>query len=652
MGSSESPGQEGTPGSEVAVAETPPASARTRAVDRLNLRRMLSAASQERPWDWRSRAGLAIVCVGLIFGFGAKYPNFLTVNNLLITLLSVTSVGVAGLGTMFLLISGNVDLSIGGQYALIGVLVGITARDTQNTVLAVTVGLAAGILIGFINGRLVRLLRISPLIVTLGMGTLLIGLGFVFSGGVSVFGFPHSFVSIGQARIGDLYLPVLIGAAVFLGFSIILLRSVLGLRIYAIGGNPTAAKLSGVNVDRYVTSLYMLNGALMGLVAIMSVAQVATASPDVGGGFELLVLTAVILGGVSFTGGSGHPFGVFVGVLTIGILDAGVIFANVASYWEQVVQGSALLIALSADQFAAYRRRQAASKARGRLDDHREELSSPTSEDESIAAAPSPRNAATASKARVVLSCHGLTKYFGAVSAVRDVSLSLMAGEILCLAGDNGAGKSTLVTMLSGALQPDEGRIEVEGRQVTLRDPGAARALGIATVYQDLALCLNLGAAENLTLGAEPRRWAKWGVLSWRDNRAALSEAKERLTQLGVNLPDYRQPLRLLSGGQRQSVAIARVAEPAVKVVILDEPTASLGYRQTRRVIGLVRSLAASGVAVVVISHDVDTIMALADRIVALRLGKVILEGRSSVITEESLIHAMAGYVPKRQSMG
>jgi ribose/xylose/arabinose/galactoside ABC-type transport system permease subunit/ABC-type branched-subunit amino acid transport system ATPase component len=649
MGTSEPPGPEDAPGGEIAAVQTPPTPGPTRAVDRLNLRRALSAASQERPWDWRSRAGLAIVCVGLIFGFGVKYPNFLTVSNLFVTLLSVTSVGVAGLGTMALLISGNVDLSIGGQFALIGVLVGITARDTHNTLLAIAAGLATGMLIGFINGRLVRLLHISPLIVTLGMGTLLIGLGFVFSGGVSVYGFPPSLVSIGQSRIGDLPLPVLIGAIVFLVFSILLLRTVLGLRIYAIGGSPTAAKLSGINTDRYVTGLYVFNGALMGLVAIMSVAQVATASPDVGGGFELLVLTAVILGGVSFTGGSGHPFGVFVGVFTIGILDAGVIFANVPSYWQQVVQGSALLIALSADQFAAYRRRRAAGKARGRLDDLPGEPPAVDGEDESIAMAPSTRRAA-AGNGRAVLSCHGLTKYFGAVCAVRDVSLSLIPGEILCLAGDNGAGKSTLIKMLSGALQPDDGRIEVEGREVNFRDPGVARALGIVTVYQDLALCLNLGTAENLTLGAEPRLWAKWGVLSWRDNRTALSVAKDRLNQLGVNLADYRRPLRLLSGGQRQSVAIARVAERGVRVVILDEPTASLGYRQTRRVVDLVRSLAASGVAVVVISHDVDTVITLADRIVALRLGQVILEGRSSTITEESLIHAMAGYVPKRRA--
>jgi ABC-type branched-subunit amino acid transport system ATPase component len=427
---------------------------------------------------------------------------------------------------------------------------------------------------------------------------------------------------------------------------VIILKTVLGVRIYAIGGSPTATELAGISVDRYVTGLYVVNGFLMGLVAILSTAQVGSASPEVGVGFELLVLTAVILGGVSFTGGQGHPFGVFVGVFTIGILDAGVIFANVASYWQQVVQGGALLIALSADQFAAFRRRQAIARARRRHDGER---AAPVMAPLDLTAPGGGHPSSVRPKGPTILACRDLTKYYGPVCAVRAVTLSVAAGEVLCLTGDNGAGKSTVIKALSGAVTPDEGTVEVEGRPVELKQPRDARDLGIMTVYQDLALCPNLGSAENLVLGAEPAR-TRWGILSWRDDRAALVDARRRLEKLHITLDDYRQPVRLLSGGQRQSVAIARVVAPGVKAVILDEPTAALGLRQSKSTLDLIRSLAEQGVGVIVISHDVETVLSLADRIIVLRQGQVILEGEPSGITEEALIHAMAGYVPRREA--
>ena len=312
----------------------------------------------ERPWDATSRIGLMFFCAALYLGLGIKYPNFLTADNFFITLLSVTSIGVAAIGMTALLISGNVDLSIGGQYAFIGMVTGIVARDSQNSALAILTGLGCGAVLGYTNGRLVRLLRISPLIVTLGVGTVLHGVAFVISGGVSVYGFPARFVRLGQTYFGPVPLPVVVGGIVFLIVSVALLRTVAGLRTYAIGGNANAARLSGVDVDRYVTGLFAMNGILIGLVSVMTVARLGSASPTVGVGFELDVLTAAILGGVSFVGGSGHPFGVFVGVFTIGVLDAGIIFAGVADFWQQVVQGGALLVALSADQWASHRRAQ------------------------------------------------------------------------------------------------------------------------------------------------------------------------------------------------------------------------------------------------------------------------------------------------------
>lgn len=600
------------------------------------------AGRAERPWDATSRIGLTVLCVALFLGLGAKYPNFLTFDNFFITLLSVTSIGVAAIGMAALLISGNVDLSIGGQYAFIGMVTGIVARDTNSTLLPIASGLAAGALLGYTNGRLVRLLKISPLVVTLGVGIVLHGFAFVLSSGVSVYDFPKRFVTLGQTYLGPVPLPVIVGGVVFAIASVILLRTVLGLRTYAIGGNAAAANLSGIDVDRYVTGLFTVNGALIGLVSVMTVARLGSASPTVGVGFELDVLTAAILGGVSFVGGSGHPFGVFIGVFTIGVLDAGIVFAGVADFWQQVVQGSVLLAALGADQWAQQRRRR--SRTAAEPDDRvpPEQGRGPTVDEQLDE---TPAACARGQLGEVALSCHGLTKHFGSVIAVRDVGFSVRAGEIVCLVGDNGAGKSTVIRMLSGALQPDTGSIQVDGDPVELTRPADARSLGIATAYQDLALCPNLGVAENLTLGSEPTR-THWGILSWRDDRAAEEEARERLAALNIVLRDYRLPVNQLSGGQQQSVAIARAAQHGATIVILDEPTAALGVTATRRVLDLVTRLAQGGVAVIVITHDLDTVWQLADRVVVLRLGSVVYDGPATTIGQGDLIHLMAGYRP------
>ncbi len=231
------------------------------------------------------------------------------------------------------------------------------------------------------------------------------------------------------------------------------------------------------------------------------------------------------------------------------------------------------------------------------------------------------------------------------MAAVRDVSFGVSPGEIVCLVGDNGAGKSTVIKMISGVTPADQGSISLAGHRLQLASPGNARAAGIETVYQDLALCPNLGAALNLVLGKEPRT-THWGPFSLRDDDAAEALARARLAELAIVLDDYQQPVGLLSGGQRQSIAIARVAEAGIAAVILDEPTAALGVAQTRNVLTLIRTLADRGSAVLMVTHDIDTVFAVADRVVVLRLGRVVFDGAASAVTQPQLVHLMAGIVP------
>ena len=236
-----------------------------------------------------------------------------------------------------------------------------------------------------------------------------------------------------------------------------------------------------------------------------------------------------------------------------------------------------------------------------------------------------------------VLSLTGITKRFGAVQALSDVHMHVRAGEVVALVGDNGAGKSTLVKVISGVYTPDAGDITFAGRKVTVGGPSEAQALGIATVFQDLALCDNLDVVANLFLGQEWRRGP------FIDEVGMEKEAWRLLKTLSAKIPSVRIPIASLSGGQRQTVAIARSLVGSPKVVMLDEPTAALGVAQTAEVLNLIERLRETGLGVILISHNMADVQAVADRIVVLRLGKNAAEFRVEEATTEELVAAITG---------
>jgi D-xylose transport system ATP-binding protein len=219
------------------------------------------------------------------------------------------------------------------------------------------------------------------------------------------------------------------------------------------------------------------------------------------------------------------------------------------------------------------------------------------------------------SKGETILSLRGVSKNFGAVAALTDVSLEVHAGEVVALVGDNGAGKSTLVKILAGVYQPTSGCIDFMGQPVTLDSSATALKLGIATVFQDLALCENLDVVSNLFLGHEL-------------NAMCLDEVQMEvrtwtlLKELAARIPSVRVPVASLSGGQRQTVAIARSLLLDPRIIMLDEPTAALGVAQTAEVLNLVERVRERGLGVIIISHNMEDVRAVADRIVVLRLGR------------------------------
>ena len=243
---------------------------------------------------------------------------------------------------------------------------------------------------------------------------------------------------------------------------------------------------------------------------------------------------------------------------------------------------------------------------------------------------------ATASTPEALLRLRGVSKSFGAVNALTDIDLEVSSGEVVALVGDNGAGKSTLVKVLAGVHQADSGSISFDGSEVHIADPSAAIGLGIATVFQDLALCENLNVVENLFLGQElsPLRLDEVGmeVKSW-----------ELLRQLSAKIPTVRIPIASLSGGQRQTVAIARSLLGDPRIIILDEPTAALGVAQTAEVLDLIERLRQRGLGVIMISHNMEDVRAVADRIVVLRLGRNNGEFDAHTVSSEDLVAAITG---------
>src|SRR5258708_2426350 len=232
----------------------------------------------------------------------------------------------------------------------------------------------------------------------------------------------------------------------------------------------------------------------------------------------------------------------------------------------------------------------------------------------------------------------GIGKTFGAVRALHGVDLEVYPGEVVGLVGDNGAGKSTLVKTISGVIAADEGQIFVDGKPVIINSPQAASQLGIETVYQDLALCDNLDVVSNLFLGHEIR--SKFGFLN--ENEMEKQGLAVLLT-LDVKLPSARALVAALSGGQRQSIAVAKTLLRKAKVVLLDEPTAALGVAQTRHVLDLIRRLREQGLGVVVISHNIVDVFEVADRIVVLRLGQRVATFDVQNTTSNQVIGAITG---------
>ncbi len=243
-----------------------------------------------------------------------------------------------------------------------------------------------------------------------------------------------------------------------------------------------------------------------------------------------------------------------------------------------------------------------------------------------------------------LFAAHGLWKHYGGVAAVRDVSIEFPAGTVTAIVGDNGAGKSTLVKMLCGAIHPDRGHLTLAGEPVRFTTPAAAQAAGIATVHQDLALADHRNVAENLFLGRETVH--RIGPLRWLARADMRREAVTALADLKIRIPDVRREARTLSGGQRQGVAIARAVHQGSRVLVMDEPMAALGLQEQGRVSELIEHLAARGLTLLIVSHNLDHVFRLSTRIAVMRLGSLVAVRDTGATERREILHLVSGIEP------
>ncbi len=299
---------------------------------------------------------VAILAIEItIFSMGSSY--FLSVNNLWNVLRQSAVTGICAVGMTFVMLTGGIDLSVGAVVGIASVSCSFSmVRWGWNPVFSILLALFIGAAIGLFNGFMVTYVNVPPLIATLGVMTGTRGLCYIITGGLPVYGFPSSFGAIGKGYVGPVPIPAIIMVVFLILGWYIINKTRYGRYLYAIGGNAEAARLSGINVKRYLVQTYMINGLLAAIAGVVELSRLSSGQPSAGDGYEMTVITAVVLGGISVNGGEGKFYGVIVGIFIMAILSNGLVMMNVYEFYQQLIRGLVLLFAVSVDQISKQRK--------------------------------------------------------------------------------------------------------------------------------------------------------------------------------------------------------------------------------------------------------------------------------------------------------
>jgi simple sugar transport system permease protein len=534
--------------------------------------------------------------------------------------------GIVAVGVTVLMIGGHFDLSVGTIVGLTGWAMyyfgNVLGLPPIATILC---ALAFGALLGAINGILQIRTGLPSFIITLATSLVYRGLLTMETSGFPVVvKFPADYAqAIAGKHLFGYRMSLLWFLVVALLATLFLLRTRMGNWAFAIGQNPTAAKNLGVPVARTTVTLFALSGLTSGIAGVVVAVQYFSIDANRGVGWELIAIAMAVIGGTLLTGGYGSVLGTVLGAFMYAMVNDGLLLIGLQGYWVNIFLGVVVLVAvlinrMVIDRFVMTPDRPAPEQPIIVAD----ETALPGRGAPLDGAATGRRDRRGAGPIVPVVALRDVTMTFQSVTALREVSIEAHAGKVLALLGDNGAGKSTLIKVLSGVYQPTSGSVEVDGRPVTLRSAHDARVAGISTVFQDLAVCELMSISRNMVLGNEPLK--RFGPLRIYDAKEADRIAKDALAALGVDLRRrLSDPAATLSGGQKQAVAIARAIAYGSRCLILDEPTAALAVRQTQQVLDQVRRARDSGQAVMLIMHNLQQALSVADEVVVLARGRV-----------------------------
>ena len=604
-------------------------------------------------------------------------PAFRTWAGTATVLNAAAPLGILSAFVALLVIGGEFDLSIGAIIGASGVLMAtLIAEAGWDPAAAAAAGLAFALAIGAFNGTVVTRTGLPSFIVTLSVMFALRGATIAASRAVT--GRTQIALPWGDGATETVLTAVLaseaggvrvsvawwIGATAVLAW--VLHRTVFGNHVLAAGGAPAAARALGVPVARVKRMLFLGTAAGAWLVALIQLLRFGGADALRGQGQEFHAIVAAVIGGALLTGGHGSVAGAAFGALIYGIARQGMVIAGVDADWFQAALGVLLLVAAWLNHRARRAALQAGSAAptadaaSGALTaaptkrtestertgpdpagppadtgpDRRERVGAPHARVAAAGAA----EPAVGPSAAPALEALAVSRSYGPVHALADVTIAVYPGRVTCLLGDNGAGKSTLIALLTGVDAPDSGDLRRRGAPIRFGSPADARSAGIGVVLQTLGHAPLLSVWRNFALGLPSA-----GMFARLHAPTIQERARTACADLGVSLDPLDRPVGTLSGGERQALAIARALATSPEVLILDEPTAALGVRARASVMASIRAARDRGVAVLLVTHDPATALAIADEIVVLDRGRVRVARPAPGLAEAELRDLMAG---------
>lgn len=565
---------------------------------------------------------LTIVAI-LFVMFGMKNSSFLKISNLMNIFRQIGVLTIVSIGMTFVILTGGIDLSVGANVAVSGMLGARVLTSTGNLALSLAATLACATLFGFVNGMMVGRFRIIAFIATLAMMSVGRGLTMLIGNSASVKINNGFYTFIGQGTI--LGIPVVVFALLILYIFFIFLneKSVFCRWIYAIGGNRNAADASGINSKNVLIATYTMAGFIVGIGAIFTVGRMGSAQPYAGEGLEFEVITAVVLGGTSLAGGIGNLKGTICGAVLVGVLSNGLSMMQADQYFNYVTKGLLILIAVVADIIIAY---------------YRNKKLTPKLEEVQQAVVESERLKDILKQPDKVIEMCGITKAFPGIKVLNNVSVTFKQGEIHALAGENGAGKSTLMKILTGEEKASLGQITINGEQVIINSPMKAEEIGISMIHQELALVPELTVAQNIFMGKE----IKSRIPGFISKRMMNRKAQEIIDRLDLDI-NAKSVVSKLTVSEQQMIEIIRAVEKNCWMIIMDEPTSSLTEREKDKLFGIVEKLKKDRVGIIYITHRMQEIFAITNRITVLRDGNMVGHYQTSEMDENKIISLMVG---------